>query len=129
MQTQLRGANNKPQMNASPVDDYEAKGKKNLARLLVIVPSAFCFGLQNITLALFEKIAQDLNCHFLITRWNDGEFPRRLRQLNIPFSSAWLGMFSRKFDWRNLKMTAECLLKLPSAYLVFLRLYRQFRPT
>lgn len=103
--------------------------QQNSPRVLAIVPSAFCFGLQNVTLALFERMVPDVPCHFLITRWNDGEFPRRLRQLNIPFSSAWLGMFSRKFDWRNLKMSIECLLKLPSAYLVFLQLYRRFRPT
>ena len=98
-------------------------------RILGIVPSAFCYGLQNVTLGFFERISKDVPCHFLITKWNDGEFPGRLRKLNIPFTETWLGMFSRKLDWRNLRMTIECLLKLPSAYLALIRLVRKFRPT
>lgn len=103
--------------------------QKQTPRVLAIVPSGFCFGLQNITLALFAKISKTIPCHFLITKWNDGEFPRRLRELNIPFTEAWLGMFSRKIDWRSLRMTIECLVKLPSAYLALIRLLRRFRPT
>jgi glycosyltransferase involved in cell wall biosynthesis len=109
------------------MNDRETKQKH--IRILAIVPSAFCFGLQNVTLSLFERISRDVPCHFLVTKWNDGEFPRRLRQLNIPFSEAWLGMFSRKLDWRNVRMTIECLLKLPSAYIALKRLLREFRPT
>jgi glycosyltransferase involved in cell wall biosynthesis len=100
-----------------------------LARILAVVPSAFCYGLQNITLAFFEKISKHIPCHFLVTKWNDGEFPARLRKLNIPFTEAWLGMFSRKLDWYNLRMTLECLIKLPSAYLKLARLIRRFQPT
>ncbi|MDO9411040.1 MAG: glycosyltransferase family 4 protein [Pseudolabrys sp.] len=37
-------------------------------------------------------------------------------------------MFSRRLDWANLKMTAECLLRLPIAWRDFLRLYWSFRP-
>ena len=37
-------------------------------------------------------------------------------------------MFSRKLDRNNLRMTSECLIKLPIAWLDFLRLYRSFRP-
>ncbi len=104
---------------------FEDKG----SRILAIIPSAFCFGLQNITLGFFEKLPPNVSCHFLITNWNDGEFPRRLIDLQLPFSSAWLGMFSRKLDWHNLKMSLEALVKLPSAYVVFLKVYRRFRPT
>src|SRR5437763_10278819 len=98
-------------------------------RILAIVPSGFCYGLQNITLAFFERIAKDVPCHFLVTKWNDGEFPARLRKLNIPFTEALLGMFSRKLDWLNLRMTLECLIKLPSAYFTLARLIRRFQPT
>ena len=37
-------------------------------------------------------------------------------------------MFSRRLDWANLKMSFECLLKLPHAWLDFWRLYRSFNP-
>lgn len=97
-------------------------------KILAIVPGAFCFGLQHMELALFTRLRHRMQCHFLTTRWTDGEFDRRLDELGIPHSSAWLGMFSRRLDWRNLKMTAECLLRLPGAWRDFIRLYRSFRP-
>jgi len=97
-------------------------------RILAVVPGAFCFGLQNAELALFAELSRRMPCHFLNSRWTDGEFDRRLDALGIARSSTWLGMFSRKLDWRNVKMTAECLLKLPLAWRDFVRLYRSFRP-
>jgi glycosyltransferase involved in cell wall biosynthesis len=97
-------------------------------KLLAIVPCPACFGLQNQTLALFGRRPSWIQCHFLNTRWTDGEFGRRLDALGIPYSSTWLGMISRKLDRENLWMTAECLSKLPIAWLNFLQLYRSFRP-
>lgn len=97
-------------------------------RILAVVPSAFCFGLQNAELALFAELHTRMPCHFLTSRWSDGEFDRRLDALNIVRSSTWLGMFSRRLDARNLRMTAECLARLPLAWRDFLRLYRAFRP-
>jgi glycosyltransferase involved in cell wall biosynthesis len=97
-------------------------------RILAVVPGPFCFGLQNAELALFAELSRVMPCHFLNTRWSDGEFDRRLDALGIPRSSTWLGMFSRKLDWRNVRMTAECLMKLPVAWRDFARLYRSFRP-
>lgn len=101
---------------------------QTLPRVLVVVPSAFCFGLQHAELALFSALRGRVQCHFLTTRWSDGEFARRLDELELPHSATWLGMFSRRLDWRNLKMTAHCLLKLPLAWLDFARLCRSFRP-
>jgi glycosyltransferase involved in cell wall biosynthesis len=97
-------------------------------RVLAAIPSSFCFGLQNITLALFGKLSKRIEMHCLNTRWSDGEFARRLENLGIKHSATWLGMFSRKLDAENLRMTAECLLKLPIAWKDFLRLYYSFRP-
>jgi glycosyltransferase involved in cell wall biosynthesis len=97
-------------------------------KVLAVVPSAFCFGLQSMELALFAHLRRRMQCHFLNTRWTDGEFARRLDALGIAHSSTWLGMFSRRLDWRNVKMTAECLLRLPLAWRDFIRLYRSFRP-
>jgi glycosyltransferase involved in cell wall biosynthesis len=100
---------------------------KNL-RILVIVPSGFCFGLQNLTLAFFAELRGRVTAHFLNTRWSDGEFQQRVEALGFPQSKTWLGMFSRKLDWLNLKMTLECLFKLPIAWRDFIRLYRNFQP-
>lgn len=97
-------------------------------KVIAIVPSAFCFGLQNMELALFSCLRRRMQCHFLTTRWTDGEFAQRLDELGIAHTPTWLGMFSRRLDWLNLKMTAECLLRLPIAWRDFIRLYRSFRP-
>lgn len=97
-------------------------------RVLAVVPSGFCFGLQNVTLAFFSELPENVDAHFLNTRWNDGEFPRRLTELGISHSATWLGMFSRRLDWRNLRMTLECVLRLPVAYADCARLIRRLRP-
>ncbi len=97
-------------------------------RVLAIVPSAFCFGLQNLTLAFFGNLSPHVRPFFLNTRWNDGEFPRRLDALGLPHAATWFGMFSRKLDARNVKMTLHCLVKLPVGYWDFWRTCRRFRP-
>ena len=97
-------------------------------RILAIVPSSFCFGLQDLTLAFFAQLPPGIYSHFLCTRWTDGEFDRRLDRLGIPHSATWLGMFSRKVDSRNLRMTLECLGKLPIAWRDLLQQWRSFRP-
>jgi len=99
-----------------------------ILRVLAIVPTPCCFGLQNLTLAFFGHVPSWVRPHFLTTRWTDGEFDRRLDALGIPHTSTWIGMFSRKLDWVNLRMTLHCLVKLPAAWLRFLGLYFSFRP-
>lgn len=97
-------------------------------RILAVVPTPYVFGLQVVTLDFFSRLKQWADCHFLITRWNDGVFPRRLEAMGIPYTTAWMGMFSRKLDARNLKMTLECAYKAPGLFLAFWRLVRRFRP-
>ena len=104
-----------------------ATERKSL-KVLGIVPSGRCFGLQNLTLSFFGATPKWLRPYFLNTRWADGEFGRRLDALGISHSSTWLGMFSRRLDLDNLRMTFWCLLKLPLAWRDFLRLYASFRP-
>lgn len=102
--------------------------RRRSLRILAIVPSSFCFGLQDLTLAFFALLPPGIYSHFLGTRWTDGEFDRRLDRLGIPHSATWLGMFSRRVDSRNLRMTLECLRKLPMAWRDLLRQWRSFRP-
>ena len=97
-------------------------------RVLAIVPSGFCFGLQHLTLAFFGNSKATLDAHFLTTRWSDGEFVRQLDRMGLLHSATWLGMYSRRLDWTNLRMTLECLFRLPVAWVDFLRLIRSFRP-
>jgi glycosyltransferase involved in cell wall biosynthesis len=97
-------------------------------RVLAIVPSGFCFGLQNLTLSIFENVSARINARFITTRWTDGEFARRLEIAGLAYSATWLGMFSRKLDWANVKMTLLCLAKLPEAWLHVLTVIWKFKP-
>ncbi|MBS1565474.1 MAG: glycosyltransferase family 4 protein [Bacteroidetes bacterium] len=101
---------------------------KDKLKVLAIVPTAFCYGLQHITLDFFSSIKVAVEAHFLVTRWNDGEFVRELESREIAYSYSWLGMFSRRLDWVNLKMSLNCLIKLPALYRDLFRLVRRFNP-
>lgn len=106
----------------------ELRNPKSTLRVLAVVPTPYVFGLQVVTLDFFSRLRRWADCHFLITRWNDGEFPRRLEALSIPYATSWLGMFSRKLDPENLRMTLECVYRAPELYWCFWRLVRRFRP-
>lgn len=97
-------------------------------KVLAIVPSAFCYGLQQITIEVFSALKPKLDSHFLVTRWNDGEFARRLDKHVISYSYSWLGMFSRRLDFRNLKMSLHALIMLPKLYIDFALIVRKKRP-
>ena len=108
-------------VSRAPTPLYGDAQDSRTFRVLAIVPSAFCFGLQNGTLAFFAHVPVWVEPHFLTTRWTDGEFDSRLDALGIQHTSTWMGMFSRKLGWVNLRMTLNCLVKLPVAWLQFLR--------
>lgn len=97
-------------------------------KILAVIPSGYCFGLQNLTLSVFSERPPWVRAHFLTTYWTDGELNRQLDKLGITRSSTWLGMFSRRLDLRNLKMSLACLIRLPQAWLAFVRLYRALQP-
>lgn len=97
-------------------------------KVLAIVPTAFCFGLQQITLELFKFSQDRLDVHFLVTRWNDGEFIRRLNALHFEYSLSWLGMFSRRMDVKNLRMSFHAAIRLPVLFVDFIRLMRSRKP-
>lgn len=99
-----------------------------MLRVLAIVPCPTVFGLQIMTLRFFERLSGKIKSHFLVTRWTDGQFARRLDQLAIPYTYSWLGMFSRKLDRRNLEMTISCIARLPRLYWDFVRLVQTYRP-
>jgi glycosyltransferase involved in cell wall biosynthesis len=97
-------------------------------RVLCVVPTPYVSGLQNVTLRYFEQTASTVRSHFLLTRWSDGEMAQRLTEIGIPYSQSWLGMFSRRLDKHNLRMTLEAAARLPVLYRDFLQLVRRFRP-
>ncbi len=104
------------------------RNPKSEFRILAVVPTPYVFGLQVVTLDFFSRLRRWADCHFLISRWNDGEFPRRLEAMSIPYTASWMGMFSRKLDPENLRMTLECVYRAPELYWCFWQLVRRFRP-
>lgn len=97
-------------------------------KVLAIIPSGFCFGLQHVSINLFANSKNWIDPHFLITRWNDGDFEKLVSRHGFTYSFSWLGMFSRKLDWRNLRMSLHALSKVPRLYYDFLKLCKQKKP-
>lgn len=102
-------------------------GKRKL-KVFSIIPSGFCFGLQHVTMDLFTQLDQFVESHFLVTKWNDGEFPKMLDKNKFHYSYSSLGMFSRKLDSYNLRMSLTTLIHLPKLYYDYVKLYRKLKP-
>ncbi len=100
----------------------------NKIKVLVAIPSGFCFGLQHVSIDLFEASKEAIEPHFLVTKWSNGDFEKMLKTKGFNYSYSWFGMFSRKLDWVNLKMSVEAFIRLPSLYYTFLKLIKKQRP-
>lgn len=99
-----------------------------MTRVLSIVPMPYVSGLQNMVLGFFGQLSAEIEPHFLLTRWSDGEFARRLDQLGLAYSHSWLGFFSRSLRPEHIRMTLHCASKLPELYGDFWRLLKSFDP-
>ena len=100
----------------------------NKIKILAIIPSGFCFGLQHVTIDFFSNFPSNVQSLFLLTRFGNGDMEMMLKKNNIPFSYSWLGMFSRKMDALNIKMSLHSLIKLPKLYYDYLKLKNKFKP-
>jgi glycosyltransferase involved in cell wall biosynthesis len=100
----------------------------NQKKLLAIIPTGFCFGLQHVTIDLLNATKNELDTHFLVSNWSNGDFEKLLNKSGFTYSYSWLGMFSRKTDWHNLKMSMVALIKLPLLYWHFIGLLRSKKP-
>ncbi len=102
--------------------------KTDNLKILAIIPSGFCFGLQHVTVDFFSMFPDNVLSHFLLTRFGNGDMEKMLTKNNIPFSYSWLGMFSRKMDALNIKMSVHSLIKLPKLYYDFIKLKIKIKP-
>ena len=109
------------------MNDLNAGFIKNKLKVFAIVPSAFCFGLQHITIDFFGSFT-DVESLFLVTGWNNGDFINLLNRHELKHKIGWFGMFSRKMDWHNVKMSLQALIKLPGLYYGFYKTLKQFKP-
>jgi glycosyltransferase involved in cell wall biosynthesis len=99
-----------------------------MLRVLSIVPMPYVSGLQNMILDFFGHVSPAIRSHFLLTRWSDGAFARRLDELDIAYSYSWLGFFSRSLRPQHLVMTLDGLSRLPILYFDYVRILRRFQP-
>ncbi|MBI3015275.1 MAG: glycosyltransferase family 4 protein [Candidatus Tectomicrobia bacterium] len=97
-------------------------------KILVVIPTGQVFGLAHATLRFFKHLNPErFSVRFLVTHWNDGNFIERLNSLGIRFDLSYLGFLSKQPTWSNIRMTAECLLRLPWLFWDLQRLRRQHR--
>lgn len=99
-----------------------------MTRVLSVIPSPYVSGLQEVAFDYFGRLVGRLHSHFLLTRWSDGECARRLGRLGLDYTYSWIGFFSRRLDPATLRMSAECMARLPALYRDTVRLLRAFRP-
>lgn len=102
--------------------------KTDKIKILAIIPSGFCFGLQHVTIDFFSMFPQNVQSHFLLTKFGNGDMEKMLRIKNLAYSYSWLGMFSRKLDALNIRMSLHSLIKLPKLYYDFIKLKKKFKP-
>jgi glycosyltransferase involved in cell wall biosynthesis len=94
-------------------------------RILFFPGGSYIGGLETVTLALMrELIAQGHACHAIVSGWNDGRYPAKLAEANVPYQSVKLGrLYISKPLW-----TLDGLVNLPSARRQLLDVIATFRP-
>lgn len=97
-------------------------------QILAIPSSSYVFGTENMVLGLFEQLARLNKSHFLISRWSDGEFARRLEELGYDYTYTWMGTLSRVPSLQTLRWTVDCLRRLPELYWDVARVLARHRP-
>lgn len=97
-------------------------------KILAIIPSGFCFGLQHVTVDFFSHFPASIERHFLLSKWSNGDLELLLKKNNINYSYSWLGMFSRKLDWENIKMSFYAFIRLPKLYFDFILVQKKLKP-
>ena len=98
-------------------------------RILTVCVSGRVFGAEVVTLKMLEGFKQVGHEQLAVTSiWTDGEFSRRLRELQIDEVKLPFGMISKKLALRPLWWTFQMLLRCPELWIGWRRLLRSFRP-
>lgn len=98
-----------------------------MIRILVIIPTPQVFGLQVATFSFFKDLDRtQFEPVFLVSRWNDGSFVNRLKELGLPYEFSYLGFLSMQLTARSIDMTLTCLFYLPRLFLDLRRLMKKY---
>ena len=94
-------------------------------RILFFPGGSYIGGLETVTLALMrELIAQGHPCYAIVSGWNDGHYPAKLTEADVPHQSIKLGrLYMSKPLW-----TLDGLINLASARRQLRKVIGAFRP-
>lgn len=96
---------------------------------LIICGAGIVSGKEIMSLELGEGLAQrGMSVHFITSFWNNGDFPNRLEQLQIPTHILPIGFISATLTKRCLEMTLEQVRRWPSLLWGYSNLVRRLRP-
>ena len=96
---------------------------------LIICGAGIVSGKEIMALELGEGLTQrGRSVHFITSFWNNGDFPNRLKQLQIPTHILPIGFISATLTKRCLEMTLEQVRRWPSLLWGYSSLVRRLRP-
>ena len=96
---------------------------------LIICGAGMVSGKEIMALELGEGLTQrGRSVHFVTSFWNNGDFPNRLKQLQIPTHILPIGFISATLTKRCLEMTLEQVRRWPSLLWCYSSLVRRLRP-
>jgi len=96
---------------------------------LIICGAGMVSGKEIMALELGEGLTQrGRSVHFITSFWNNGDFPNRLKQLQIPTHILPIGFISATLTKRCLEMTLEQVRRWPSLLWGYSSLVRRLRP-
>lgn len=92
-------------------------------RILALAPSSYIGGAEKVTLDILSGLKDNnFKIHCIINGWNDGDFPSRLRTLNIDCTPIKLGWYYLK----KIRWSLDSLLHYPGAIIKFLKVVKRF---
>jgi glycosyltransferase involved in cell wall biosynthesis len=96
---------------------------------LIICGAGIVSGKEIMALELGEGLTRrGRSVHFITSFWNNGDFPNRLKQLQIPTYILPIGFISATVTKRNLEMTLEQVRHWPALLYGYRSLLRLLRP-
>jgi glycosyltransferase involved in cell wall biosynthesis len=96
---------------------------------LIICGAGIVSGKEIMALELGEGLTQrGRSVHFITSFWNNGDFPNRLKQLQIPTHILPIGFISATLTKRCLEMTLEQVRRWPRLLWGYSSLVRRLRP-
>jgi len=98
-------------------------------RVAIVSGGGYVFGKEIVSLELADGLRDSgYSVEVVATLWTNGEFPRRLRSLGLPYTQIRLGYISATPRFNEMRMTAHQLIYIPSLWFNYLKRLRMFVP-